>query len=554
MLLITWYHRHIKEKLFNRIILMYSINSVISEDICYFLKHDYIPYLHYRLDSYYSSPFTTRKNIETYLTSCLNQEKDIESIALYSYLHQSIYGLRRSNSSLYYKKCPHIERRFSVKNAPLLMEEKQKRLLDRPNVYTFAFEIKDPSSLQALGMLSVEYDVDGIRKTYEERYTKTGGKILILTEEGGVIFDSFEEDQEKVYPYFQQLKEGPHEITLDQEKYLVHVLQSSNTGAFIVGLISKAKIVERTDWMRNTIWGVCFILIIGAIMMSYFSIVSFSHRTQQIKEAMSELRQGDLSIRIPISSEEDELTAIADNFNKMCEDLNDYIDKVYLAEIQQKQAELIALQAQINPHFLYNTLEVIRMRAIAQGADDVGQMIYILSTLFKHSIKDEMIISVSEEVEHCKLYLELFQIRYKNRLKVHIDVPQELLSYGIVKLSLQPIIENYIIHGIRLEDSDNMITLKGEEDNGKIVFVIVDNGQGIPPHILDKVQYNLKTSVQYSENIGLSNVNQRLKKVYGEEYGLFIESQFRQGTKVIVKIKAERKGDLIKNVQSISSR
>ncbi|NMA84552.1 MAG: sensor histidine kinase [Epulopiscium sp.] len=601
----NWYERYFKEKLFNKIIFMYSINSVISllalafiischitttlkqeemvanqqtlenirvyfdgkyqasqrfmqqiymdqlisGDVMYFLKHDYVKYLHYRLDDYYESSTTFRKNINTYLESCLSQEESLENIALASYANQTVYGLTRSSGYQYYKMKAPIRWRCLICSKSLF-SEKFDPLLEKKDVYTFVSEIKDPSSLQPLGILSVEYSLEGIRQSYESQYTKIRGKVLILTKDGRVIFDSTGEEQtQEYYPYFHQLKEEPEEINLDNKVYLVNILQSSSTKSLIVGLIPKSEILENTSWHRQTIWGGAFTLIVGAILISYISISSFSERTQQITEAMSELKSGDLSVRIPIDSKEDELTAIAQNFNQMCEDLNTYIDQVYLLEIHQKQAELRVLQAQINPHFLYNTLEVIRMRAIAQGVEDVGQMIYILSNLFKHSIKDEMLTTVAAEVEHCRLYLELFQIRYRDRLTVSIDISPELMTYPMIKLSLQPIVENYIIHGIRLEKKDNHIRIQAYLQEQDIIFKIIDNGYGISPQILEQVVDKLKEPTQKLSGIGLSNVNARLKMLYGEEYGLIIDSKVGEGTTVTINMKAQKEGVEIECIQ-----
>ncbi|MDT2237568.1 histidine kinase [Paenibacillus larvae] len=136
-----------------------------------------------------------------------------------------------------------------------------------------------------------------------------------------------------------------------------------------------------------------------------------------------------------------------------------YIDRVYRSELKQKDTELIAFQSQINPHFLYNTLEAIRMRALSQGARDVGDMIYILATLFRNSVKKKTIVTMEDEIQHCKIYLDLFRIRYQNRLDYDIDIPDELLQYRLIKLLIQPAIENYVVHGFLPERDDNLIRI-----------------------------------------------------------------------------------------------
>ncbi|MNV48346.1 Sensor histidine kinase YpdA [compost metagenome] len=257
---------------------------------------------------------------------------------------------------------------------------------------------------------------------------------------------------------------------------------------------------------------------------------------------MKRLQEGDLSTRIHLNRE-DELQLIANNFNYMCERLELYINKVYISEITQKNAELVALQSQINPHFLYNTLEAIRMRAISQGAKDVGQMIYILSTLFRTMIKKSMVVTIADEIEYCNLYLELFQIRHKDKLQIESRISPVAMNCSIVKLLIQPVIENYIVHGFRPERFDNLIRIEVTEADERIQIVIRDNGNGIIPSKLTELQKTLQVSMRMDappSSLGLCNVNERIKLYYGIEYGLSIASEIGVGTTVIMNIPVVR--------------
>ncbi len=139
---------------------------------------------------------------------------------------------------------------------------------------------------------------------------------------------------------------------------------------------------------------------------------SYSYRLKTITDAIDKIKTGDFTSRIQLDSRQDELGSIAQNFNDMCHEIENYIDKVYVLQLKQKAAELEALQAQINPHFLYNTLENIRMRAAINNDMDVSKMIYILATFFRKSLNYDTIITIEEEISHSRLYLQLFQIQY----------------------------------------------------------------------------------------------------------------------------------------------
>lgn len=157
-------------------------------------------------------------------------------------------------------------------------------------------------------------------------------------------------------------------------------------------------------------------------------ISSFAKRTHRIIRFTRKVKNGDLNARIS-DSREDELGQIAKSFNDMLDELNQYIDKVFKAEIKQKRTEIATLEARVNPHFLYNTLEVIRMRAVSSGAKDVGDMIYSLSVLFKSYVRPKARYTFKDELEACKMYLELFRIRYTDRFAYTIECEKELENF-----------------------------------------------------------------------------------------------------------------------------
>lgn len=252
--------------------------------------------------------------------------------------------------------------------------------------------------------------------------------------------------------------------------------------------------------------------------------------------AMDEVKDGNFDISIDVGEENDELSYIAFNFNEMCKRLKEHIEKSYLAEINQKNAEMKALQSQINPHFLYNTLEVIRMKAICSGNKEVGKMLYNLATLFRSQLKEKDIITIKSEVDYCKKYLELFKFRYKEKFNYEIYCDEYLLGNKVIKFILQPLVENYLIHGIRLEDDDNMIVISIVSEDEDILIHIEDNGKGIDVEKIDEINEKLSEKKHNTRSIGILNVNERIKTLYGEKYGVLITKDINLGTKILVKI------------------
>ena len=227
----------------------------------------------------------------------------------------------------------------------------------------------------------------------------------------------------------------------------------------------------------------------------------------------------------------------------MCKRLKKYIERSYLselnekrAEVNQKKAELMALQSQINPHFLYNTLESIRMKAICNGDNDVGRMLYILAFLFRNQLKENDIISIKSEIDYCEKYLEIFKFRYEEKFEFTINCPDSLLDKQIIKFTLQPLIENYFVHGIRLENNDNKISINIQEKDNKIIIIIEDNGKGIEKEKIRKLNEILSLRVNGEKSIGIANANERIGILYGEQYGIRVLENKNIGTKIVVVI------------------
>lgn len=167
---------------------------------------------------------------------------------------------------------------------------------------------------------------------------------------------------------------------------------------------------------------------VGIICISYY-IRRLTGRVNNILGAMNQVTTGDLSVRLKYQKKGDELDMISENFNEMCSRLQLYIQKSYLAEIERKNAQMQALQSQINPHFLYNTLEAIRMKAICNGDREVGKMLYSMVTLFRSQLKEADVITLGQELDYCKQYLELFEYRYQGQFQSKVECPVEVTKW-----------------------------------------------------------------------------------------------------------------------------
>ncbi|MCR8642522.1 sensor histidine kinase [Paenibacillus sp. N1-5-1-14] len=521
-------------------------DASLSQDVATFLSRDYETYLKYRLDHYAESGSFVPRTFETFFKSYMDQHAGVKNILLSSFEQNFI--LIKSRTRMFYTNVtspydPHgifdnasRNQWLSRDNNAFLWDERR----EDKDIFTISRELRDPISLKGIGMLMVDFDTEGITNWIASRRDSRSGQHLALKPNGEVLYDSLGQYTGQYYPHISKLNSD--NWTMLDEPSRVNLNAANSSGLILVGITPKSEIDKELSLVRDWIFVITLTLIIAATLITYGFILRFSKEIKVILHAMKRLQEGDLTTRI-VLHREDELQLIANNFNYMCERLEQYIEKVYISEIMQKKADLVAFQAQINPHFLYNTLEVIRMRAISQGARDVGQMTYILSTLFRNIVKKKMIVTLEDEIEYCQLYLELFQIRHDDKLQVETVLSKPSMNCMIVKLLIQPVIENYIVHGFEPDRSDNLIRIEVSESDGQIYITIRDNGVGIAPEKLEELRQMLHVNESIEEmpsSIGIYNVNARIKKYYGTTYGMTIDSEVGIGTTVQITIPAIR--------------
>ncbi|WP_139997086.1 sensor histidine kinase [Paenibacillus paridis] len=277
--------------------------------------------------------------------------------------------------------------------------------------------------------------------------------------------------------------------------------------------------------------GICSLVLI--IMGTWFSRRLAAPIRGLIKQ-MTKVESGNLEIQIEVKSN-DEMGRLAHGFNRMVDRLQAFINEAYVAEIKQKQTELNALKSQIRPHYLYNTLEVIRMNAVHSDADEVADMILSLSNQLKYVIDyGEDWVTIQHELDHLKDYFYIIQVRFENRFELRCDISDHInRDWPILKLSLQPIVENAIQHGLRPKGKGTVqISIERIED--KLAVTVYDDGIGMDKEELDRLNALLEDEAAPSKNVGIKNVHERIKSVCGEGYGISISSRRHVGTSVLM--------------------
>lgn len=281
---------------------------------------------------------------------------------------------------------------------------------------------------------------------------------------------------------------------------------------------------------KSIILGICY-FIVAAIVILFISRFSY----KPINDIMNFI-ESDESKNSDSKSRMDEVKYIMEYIAKISIEKKEIDSKVNNYIVALKQSHNVALQSQINPHFLCNTLELINWKAIKlhNGKNEVSEMISDLGDIYEYLLRvNDYWITVEKEAEHTKLYEKILKLRYEDKFIINWNIDNCILDYYMIKLSLQPIIENAVYHGIKEKDGQGIIDIKGYKNDNCIIFEISDNGVGMSEEKLNEVKKNLNnTFFMNDKHIGLSNVNQRIKVVFGDEYGIDIESEAGKGTKV----------------------
>ena len=298
---------------------------------------------------------------------------------------------------------------------------------------------------------------------------------------------------------------------------------------------------SKDDYQKFYTWMLrfCLIALVGVVVavgiMSYLIPLSITRPFKELSQVTDEIAKGNLSVRANVNTGV-EAMALSNSMNTMIDKINELLEQVTTEQIRLRKAEFELLQAQINPHFLYNTLDAIIWMAEAGEQKRVVGMVRNLSDFFRTSLNQgKDINSIKEEMLHVKSYLEIQHVRYQDILSYDIEVPEALYIYSIPKITIQPLVENALYHGIKNKRGMGHISIRGEAGEKDFTITVTDDGIGIDETRLRQVQSGIQNKVLTGKDFyGLYNVCERIRLNFGEEYGIFIESVYGEGTSVRV--------------------
>lgn len=328
-----------------------------------------------------------------------------------------------------------------------------------------------------------------------------------------------------------------------RQAYYVDEQQTSKDFSFIL-LADKAVLREKNlrTFAVNIMVGVLVIMVLLVILRRTFK--RYFENVQSIVNITYSVAEGNLQERIDMDHIQGELAILGESLNFMIESLDLYIKQNYELEIKQRDAHMSALQAQINPHFLYNTLEYIRMYALSQQQVELSEVVYAFSALLRNNTTLEKTATLQNELSFCEKYVYLYQMRYPDRVAYNFKIEPGLENIELPKFTLQPLIENYFVHGIDYARTDNAISVKIFTAVDDLIVQIVDNGKGMSPARLEEVRGLLAGGadggVSATTSIGVANVAERLRTYFNGEASLSFSAKEGQGTIITLRVRGGR--------------
>ncbi|MFC4322503.1 cache domain-containing sensor histidine kinase [Litchfieldia salsa] len=401
--------------------------------------------------------------------------------------------------------------------------------------------IVDPTTQKVLGVVLIDLKLRVISETLKDVKLGKSGYLMVTEENGDTIYAPPEAIISKIpTEWFEESPRNTFSKNVDGTDLQFIYRKSSFTNSTTIGVFSPSESVLEVQQIHFFVISYLFIVIMFGIGASYYLSYSMSRPIRQLNAFMNKAESGDLLIRYK-GDREDEIGMLGRSFNTMLAQINKLISLTEIQERQKREAELRALQAHIKPHFLYNTLDTINWMARKKGALEVADVVESLSQLFRIGLsKGSDMITLENEIEHIFSYLKIQKARYKDKLMFDLNIDTNLNSVTVLKLVLQPVVENAIYHGIKERRGPGHIEIIGKEENGDLVLYVKDDGVGIPEEKLIKLNENLATdfnNIEESRNMnkigyGIMNVQARIKLTFGEPYGLYITSEQGKGTTV----------------------
>ncbi|TVY11111.1 cache domain-containing sensor histidine kinase [Paenibacillus cremeus] len=415
------------------------------------------------------------------------------------------------------------------------------------NVVTVLKKIKSPYGT-LLGVLWMDLNERSLENVYTSGDVAPGGYTYILNSRNTVISASdkglvslrLARERDAMFANVFQEDNGHYFYQENGVQKLVAFATIHTTGWKMVTVIPVQELFVDAARVKNIILVLALITTITSTVIAYFVARRISKPVHNLIRLMEKASEGNLTVRAKVR-DSDEFGKLNQHFNIMIGEIQNLISTVYLSNIKQKEAELASLEAQINPHFLYNTLQSIKWLSDIYKAPDIGDMAISLAKIFRFSIKGAPIVSLYEEMQHVKDYINIQRFRYGDRFELDCKIPEELLQCQIPKLIVQPLVENAIYHGIEMKEDSGLITIWAESGEECLHIGVEDDGALVSHEKIEEISLSLKHKAEPhsgsgKKSLGLKNIHDRLQMLYGSDYGIHVSRRIGRGFVVVASL------------------
>lgn len=467
---------------------------------------------------------------------------EINSLYLYDTKNLRVYFKRHYESG-------ESEKFYSNADPERFTSDGSIKVLVKDGVVSFNRVIRDLNTLEPIGYLTVVMDKNYIQQKINALRSNPN-RFLIVTDENGEVIVHNYNNEDKLQDILNSIKgSDSHTSRLQNIDTIGLSIITSSTSSYsgwkTISVISLGELAKGPAVIAEWIFIIGFLGVAIGIFISLFSSTKLVKPIKALIHMTGEIENENFDVRVRASGQ-DELGKLGRSFNKMVNRIDNLIKEVYQEELKLKEAEIKALQAQINPHFLYNTLDCINWLAEFGRIDDIRSVTIALANLMKVSANNRnKTIKIKDELDYINAYLLIYKVSLQDKLNYYLDIEEDILEYYIPKLILQPLVENAIIHGLKQKLGQGNVHIRGFRKDNYLVFQVFDDGVGMSEEEIERYIHGNPqldepeiTNKQGTKS-GLRNVIDRVRLIYGRDCGLHIESQRDVGTMIELKIQVK---------------
>ena len=387
----------------------------------------------------------------------------------------------------------------------------------------------------AVGVMIVDINLASIEHILDKVTIGKKGFVVIMDDSENFIYAPVNSVSPRIRSAWFNNDEGTFEKIILDDKYQFIYTSSKEFGWKTIGVFSLASTLIQVSETRVTLIMILCVAGIFALIMGVAFSTSIVNPILKLERLMTTAQDGNLNARFH-ARYNDEIGSLGRTFNAMLDRIQTLIDQVLYEQKKKRYAEINALQAQIKPHFLYNTFDTIHWLAKKYKADDIVYIVQCLTRLFRIGLSNgREIITLKDEALHAECYLNIQRIRYEDILDFEINISDELKTLYVHKLILQPLVENALYHGIKATLKKGKITIDAKVEDESILITVCDNGAGISNEKVSQINTMFELGNNQGLGYGMFNVDQRIKISYGSEYGLKVSSKEGEGTAVVIR-------------------